>query len=33
MVDAAEYALRRRLPQIKRVIGHAEPLPGSSGQR
>lgn len=26
MVDEAEYALRRRLPQIKRVIGHAEPL-------
>ena len=26
LVDEAEYALRRRLPQIKRVIGHAEPL-------
>lgn len=25
LVDEAEYALRRRLPQIKRVIGHAEP--------
>jgi cation diffusion facilitator family transporter len=24
-VDEVEYALRRRLPQIKRVIGHAEP--------
>jgi cation diffusion facilitator family transporter len=26
MVDEAERALRRHLPQIKRVIGHAEPL-------
>jgi len=26
MVDEAERALRRRMPQIKRVIGHAEPL-------
>jgi cation diffusion facilitator family transporter len=26
MVDEAEYALRRRMPQIKRVVGHAEPL-------
>lgn len=25
-VDALEYALRRRLPRIKRVVGHAEPL-------
>jgi cation diffusion facilitator family transporter len=29
MVDEAERALRRRMPQIKRVIGHAEPLPSS----
>jgi cation diffusion facilitator family transporter len=26
MVDEVEYALRRRLPEIKRVLGHAEPL-------
>jgi len=26
LVDEAKYALRRRMPQIKRVIGHAEPL-------
>jgi cation diffusion facilitator family transporter len=32
MVDEAERALRRRMPQIKRVIGHAEPLPGPSGR-
>jgi cation diffusion facilitator family transporter len=32
MVDEAERALRRRMPQIKRVIGHAEPLPASSGR-
>ena len=24
-VDEVEYQLRRRQPQIKRVIGHAEP--------
>jgi cation diffusion facilitator family transporter len=26
LVDEAEYALRRRMPRIKRVVGHAEPL-------
>jgi cation diffusion facilitator family transporter len=26
LVDEVEYALRRRLPEIKRVLGHAEPL-------
>jgi cation diffusion facilitator family transporter len=27
LVDEVEYALRQRLPEIKRVLGHAEPLP------
>jgi divalent metal cation (Fe/Co/Zn/Cd) transporter len=27
LVDEVEYALRQRLPEIKRVNGHAEPLP------
>ena len=31
-VDEVERALRRKFPTIKRVIGHAEPLPGSHGK-